>query len=78
VNVFVPHLPAAWVLGGYAPGVVTAVAIQLPFSVFFLRRSVRESAVSMPGVALAVGLAPPALAGLLGVMYFVVGKVARV
>lgn len=29
-NVLVPHVPAAVVLGGYAPGVVTAVAINLP------------------------------------------------
>ena len=33
VNVFVPHIPAAVVLGGYAPGLATAVAIMdLPYS----------------------------------------------
>src|SRR5437660_2794948 len=42
VNVFLPHLPAAVILGGYAPGVVTAVAIQLPYSIYFARRTVRE------------------------------------
>lgn len=78
VNVFMPHLPAALMLGGYAPGVVTAVVIQLPFSVIFLRRSIREGAVSRTGVALAVGLAAPALAVLLGALYFVVGKGMRV
>lgn len=30
VNILVPHVPAALVLGGYAPGVVTAVAVNLP------------------------------------------------
>jgi len=30
VNVLIPHVPAAMVLGGYAPGVVTAVAVNLP------------------------------------------------
>jgi Protein of unknown function with HXXEE motif len=29
-NVFVPHVPAAMVFHGYAPGVVTAVLINLP------------------------------------------------
>ena len=78
VDAFVPHVPAALMLSGYAPGVVTAVAIQLPYSVFFAWRSVRNGAVSKTGVALAVGLAVPALVGLLGALYFVVGKEMRV
>lgn len=36
-NVLVPHVPAAVVLGGYAPGVVTAVLVNLPVSVLALR-----------------------------------------
>ena len=36
------HIYAAWVRGGYAPGVVTAVLINLPFGVYILRRAVRE------------------------------------
>lgn len=39
-NVFVPHLPAAIALGGYAPGVVTAVAINLPLSLWVLMRRI--------------------------------------
>ena len=35
-NVLVPHVPAAMVLGGYAPGVVTAVALNLPVSLLAL------------------------------------------
>jgi hypothetical protein len=61
------------VLGGYAPGVVTAVAINLPYSVYFVRRSVREGAVSGAGARLAVGLAVAALVVGLGTLYMVVG-----
>src|SRR6266545_938229 len=74
VNVFVPHLPAAVVLGGYAPGVATAVGINLPYSVYFVRRSVREGEVSRSEAALAVGVSVPALVLGLGVLYFVVGR----
>ena len=31
-NVFLPHLPAAILLGGYVPGLVTALAINLPLA----------------------------------------------
>ena len=41
VNV-VPHLVSALIRGGYAPGVVTAIAINLPFSVYLLGRAWRE------------------------------------
>jgi hypothetical protein len=37
VNVLVPHVPAAFVLGGYAPGVVTALAVNLPVALLALR-----------------------------------------
>jgi len=36
------HVVAALVRGGYAPGVITAVVINLPFGVYVLRRAVRE------------------------------------
>ncbi|MGZ9100026.1 MAG: HXXEE domain-containing protein [Brevundimonas sp.] len=36
VNVMVPHVPAAILLGGYAPGVMTAVLINLPVSLWIL------------------------------------------
>jgi hypothetical protein len=57
-NVFAPHLPAAMLLGGYAPGVVTAVAINLPFALYFFRRSAHEGALSgrQIRVALVAGL----------------------
>ena len=36
-NVLIPHVPAAVVLGGYAPGVITAVALNLPAALLALR-----------------------------------------
>lgn len=45
LNVFVPHIPAAFLLGGYAPGVATAVGINLPYSLYFLRRSAKEGVI---------------------------------
>jgi hypothetical protein len=42
VNV-VAHLAAALWVGGYAPGLVTALLVNLPFSVFLFRRALRGS-----------------------------------
>jgi hypothetical protein len=36
------HILAALVRGGYAPGVVTAVLINLPFGIYVLRREVQD------------------------------------
>lgn len=54
LNVVVPHVPAAVLLGGYAPGVATAVLVNLPFSIYFLRRSLREGHIERRGMALVV------------------------
>lgn len=70
VNVFVPHVPAAVMLGGYAPGVVTAVVIQLPFSVCFVRRSVRERTVTRSGALVTLIMAVPALLLALAAFYW--------
>ncbi|WP_312160169.1 HXXEE domain-containing protein [Phenylobacterium sp.] len=43
INVALPHLPAAAVLGGYAPGVLTSLLVNLPVSLWVLYR-LRESA----------------------------------
>lgn len=42
-NVFIPHVPAAILLGGYAPGVVTAVLLNVPIASFVLVRLRRGS-----------------------------------
>ncbi len=41
-NVFIPHVPAAIVFRGYAPGVVTAVLINLPVMSLLAIRMLRE------------------------------------
>jgi hypothetical protein len=64
------HVAAATLFfDGYAPGLVTAVAINLPFSIYLLRRAAREEWVStrarwalLPG---ALALHGPALSGIL-------------
>ena len=61
LNVFVPHVPAAFVLGGYAPGLLTAVLINLPFSVYFFRRSLNESRVTRKGLLVMLLIALPLL-----------------
>jgi len=71
INVFVPHVPAAVALGGYAPGVATALTLELPFSLYFLRRSVREGVVSAQGLAAAIGVAAVILVGGLAALYAV-------
>jgi uncharacterized protein with HXXEE motif len=57
------HMFAACVRGGYAPGVITAVLINLPFGVYVLRRAVSgqwipsRTAWLLVGIALALHLA---------------------
>jgi Protein of unknown function with HXXEE motif len=41
-NVVLPHVPAAILFGGYAPGLLTAVTINFPFALYFFRRSARD------------------------------------
>lgn len=50
-NVFVPHVPAAVLAGGYAPGVVTAVAVNLPFGILYFRAASREGVLTHRAVA---------------------------
>ncbi len=46
VNVFIPHLLGTLWLRAYTPGVVTAVALNLPLSVVMLRAAVLERVVT--------------------------------
>jgi len=41
-NAFVPHLSGIFVLGMYNPGTITAMVINIPFSIYLFRRSVKE------------------------------------
>jgi len=51
VNVLLPHVPAAIALGGYSPGLVTAVFLNLPACASFFGRSLREGRISRRGLA---------------------------
>lgn len=42
LNVFIPHIAASVRMKQYNPGVVTAVCLNLPFSVYVFRRAFRE------------------------------------
>jgi hypothetical protein len=50
------HVLAALALGGYAPGVVTAVMLQLPLAVVLLRRAWRERWMSHRAIVLAASI----------------------
>ena len=45
INVFA-HATIAVMIGGYSPGVVTAIAFNLPFSIYLLGRAIRERWIS--------------------------------
>lgn len=76
INV-IAHVMMALFVGGYAPGLVTALAINLPFSFYLLRRVVAEKWLSRRAVVwmFPVGLLihGPALAGLM----ILSGEIAR-
>jgi hypothetical protein len=80
VNVFLPHVPAAFFLRGYAPGLVTALAINLPLSIVLARRSVEEKRLTSREVLLCLACAavamPIAIVGLV-TMGSVVASPAR-
>jgi Protein of unknown function with HXXEE motif len=42
LNVFIPHIAASIRMRQYNPGVVTAVCVNLPFSLYFFRRAFLE------------------------------------
>lgn len=63
------HVGAAVFLGGYAPGVVTALALNLPFSIHLFRRAMAERWISLRTLAFlftaAVLIHGPGLFGLM-------------
>jgi hypothetical protein len=61
LNVLVPHVPAAVMFGGYAPGLATAVLLNLPFSIYFFRRSLSESRITLRGLLIMLLVALPLL-----------------
>jgi Protein of unknown function with HXXEE motif len=51
------HIFAACVRGGYAPGVLTAVLVNLPFGVYVLRRAVKDHWIPAQTAWLLIGVA---------------------
>ncbi len=51
------HIFAAVLRGGYAPGVLTAVLINLPFGVYVMRRAVKEQWIPARTAWLLIGIA---------------------
>jgi Protein of unknown function with HXXEE motif len=72
------HLAAALTVGGYAPGLLTAVLVNLPFSVYFIRRAAREGWPSPRAlwstVPAAVVIHGPGLLGLLALAHLLGGS----
>jgi hypothetical protein len=68
-NAFVPHLVGTALLASYVPGVVTAVALVIPFTAWLIHRALVENYSSSPGVVVALLVAVvlyfPALRALL-------------
>jgi len=71
VNVFVPHVPVALVFHGYAPGVVTAVLVNLPLTSFLALKAVREGWVRGRKAAVFAVAVPVTLALMIGAFFFV-------
>jgi hypothetical protein len=51
LNVLAHVGSAVLVFGGYGPGLITAVAVNAPFAIYFFRRVAREQWVSAPAMA---------------------------
>jgi hypothetical protein len=65
-NVFVPHVPASFIFRSYTPGVITAVALNLPVMSYLAVRAVRDGwVVGWKAGAFAIAV-PVSLAGLIG------------
>ena len=68
-NVFIPHIPAAIVAHGYSPGLITAVAINLPFCLFLWRSAIGQGILSVRQVLISAfvgaALLPLSLVGVL-------------
>ncbi len=56
-NVFLPHIPAAIAAGGYAPGVLSALLVNLPLALILFRAALVEGRLTRVqlGVAAAAG-----------------------
>jgi hypothetical protein len=60
-NAFVPHLATTIRFRMYSPGVVTAILITLPFSIYLFRRALHENMLTWNQFWILLGIAPFAM-----------------
>lgn len=60
-NAFIPHIGSAIRFRMYSPGVVTAVVITIPFSLYLFHRALRENILHWTQLWILLGIAPFAM-----------------
>lgn len=64
VNVLLPHVAAAILVGGYAPGLATALLVNLPFALLYYRAALADGVLTKRSLAVTIALAAVSLVGL--------------
>jgi hypothetical protein len=72
-NVFIPHVPAALIFRSYAPGLVTAVVVNLPVMTFLLVHALRYGYASGRKAVVFAVVMPVGIVAMVPIL-FVVGK----
>jgi hypothetical protein len=57
-NAFIPHIASTILFRLYSPGVITAVLITLPFSLYLFRRAINENILTWTQFWILLGIAP--------------------
>jgi hypothetical protein len=60
-NAFIPHIASTILFRMYSPGVITAVLITLPFSLYLFRRAINENILTWTQFWILLGIAPFAM-----------------
>lgn len=76
-NVFLPHIPAAILARGYSPGLITAVAVNLPFVLLLLKAVVGEGRLTRGQTLVAVAAGTLMLPAGLWSALFVASAIVR-
>ena len=78
VNGVAPHLVVLVLTHGYAPGVVTAVALNLPVNSYLLSRTLREKRLAPKALAAGVAVIVPTLLAAIPALFAIGRCLARV
>jgi hypothetical protein len=60
-NAFIPHVATTIRFRVYSPGVVTALLVTVPFSLYLFRRALNEQYLNLPQLWILLGIAPFAM-----------------